>query len=208
MSTHHDGRTCLSVQQPWAWLLCAGFKDVENRTWRTPYRGALYIHAGKTPDIHAHEFVANQFPEIALPPLIDLHTGGIVGRVNLTGCVTGDPSRWARPCAWHWKCTEGEHLTFEPMRGRLGLFIAGNQKCLLEVPPGYTVKTKKIEPSARFVHGTYCASLFFGDVKAAIFESYKLDRAAARMAAIKEAHRLAALPGLQSFHEPDCKCHD
>ena len=26
----------LSVKQPWAYLLCAGIKDIENRTWDIP----------------------------------------------------------------------------------------------------------------------------------------------------------------------------
>ena len=39
--------TVLSVRQPWAWLLCENLKDVENRNWKTNYRGTLYIHAGK-----------------------------------------------------------------------------------------------------------------------------------------------------------------
>ena len=29
----------LSVRQPWAWLIVAGHKDIENRKWRTSYRG-------------------------------------------------------------------------------------------------------------------------------------------------------------------------
>lgn len=26
----------LSVKQPWAYLLCSGIKDIENRTWKLP----------------------------------------------------------------------------------------------------------------------------------------------------------------------------
>ena len=37
--------TCLSVQQPWAWLIVAGHKTIENRTWYTRYRGRIAIHA-------------------------------------------------------------------------------------------------------------------------------------------------------------------
>jgi hypothetical protein len=29
----------LSVRQPWAWLIVNGYKDVENRSWTTHYRG-------------------------------------------------------------------------------------------------------------------------------------------------------------------------
>ncbi|MDR2553726.1 MAG: ASCH domain-containing protein [Treponema sp.] len=35
----------LSVRQPYAALICAGVKKVENRTWTTAYRGRLLIHA-------------------------------------------------------------------------------------------------------------------------------------------------------------------
>ena len=37
--------TVLSVKQPYATLICAGIKTVENRTWKTDYRGKLLIHA-------------------------------------------------------------------------------------------------------------------------------------------------------------------
>lgn len=39
---------CLSVQQPFADLICAGVKTVENRTWKTDYRGSILIHASDT----------------------------------------------------------------------------------------------------------------------------------------------------------------
>jgi hypothetical protein len=35
----------LSVKQPYASFLCYGIKTVENRTWKTDYRGRLLIHA-------------------------------------------------------------------------------------------------------------------------------------------------------------------
>lgn len=36
----------LTVQQPWAWAIVEGGKDVENRTQAWGYRGPLAIHAG------------------------------------------------------------------------------------------------------------------------------------------------------------------
>jgi hypothetical protein len=38
----------ITIQQPWAWAVAMGHKRVENRTWRTSYRGPLLIHAGKS----------------------------------------------------------------------------------------------------------------------------------------------------------------
>jgi hypothetical protein len=39
------GYKTLSVRQPYATLICAGIKTVENRTWKTDYRGRILIHA-------------------------------------------------------------------------------------------------------------------------------------------------------------------
>jgi hypothetical protein len=36
---------CLSIKNPYSYLICVGLKDVENRTWTTKYRGRLYIHS-------------------------------------------------------------------------------------------------------------------------------------------------------------------
>jgi hypothetical protein len=38
----------LSIIQPWATLLAMGAKKIETRSYRTPYRGPLLIHASKT----------------------------------------------------------------------------------------------------------------------------------------------------------------
>ena len=38
----------LTIHQPYAGLIADGSKLVENRTWGTPYRGWLAIHAGKS----------------------------------------------------------------------------------------------------------------------------------------------------------------
>ena len=75
----------LSVRQPWCWLLFNG-KDIENRTWRTSYRGPLLIHAslGKDPE----DFMPRQREYIESAGIVipeDLPRGAIVGSVNLSG---------------------------------------------------------------------------------------------------------------------------
>lgn len=40
----------ITICQPYAHLIARGDKRVENREWPTPYRGTLYIHAGKSRD--------------------------------------------------------------------------------------------------------------------------------------------------------------
>jgi ASCH domain len=36
---HRLEPVALSVRQPWAWAIVSGYKDVENRSWPTNYRG-------------------------------------------------------------------------------------------------------------------------------------------------------------------------
>jgi hypothetical protein len=49
----------LSIKQPFATLVCAGVKKVENRTWKTDYRGRLLIHASGD---------ANAYPDLDCLP--------------------------------------------------------------------------------------------------------------------------------------------
>ncbi len=37
----------ITLQQPYASAVMAGVKQIETRSWKTPYRGAIVIHAGK-----------------------------------------------------------------------------------------------------------------------------------------------------------------
>jgi hypothetical protein len=43
---------CLSIRNPLSYLICAGVKDVENRTWTTKFRGRILIHSSG--DLKAH----------------------------------------------------------------------------------------------------------------------------------------------------------
>jgi hypothetical protein len=40
----------LTIRQPWAHAILHLGKDVENRSWRTRYRGLLLIHAAARPE--------------------------------------------------------------------------------------------------------------------------------------------------------------
>ncbi len=63
--------TCLSVQNPLSYLVCAGIKDVDNRGFGTDYRGTLYIHSSGRyalrgmPDLEDHPVpVLHEFNEV------------------------------------------------------------------------------------------------------------------------------------------------
>jgi hypothetical protein len=93
---NEGGVKALSIRQPWAWLILNGFKDVENRDWRTSYRGEFLIHTGQK--AHQREFrhaahLAARL-SIVLPAPAELPYGGIVGTAVLTACVTRHPSPW------------------------------------------------------------------------------------------------------------------
>jgi hypothetical protein len=92
----------ISIRQPWAWLITLGYKDIENRSWPTAYRGPVLIHAGlrkADPDVvsdvlgrldRAERLKLSQ----RMPALDDLPAGGIVGIAEIVDCVAHSNSRW------------------------------------------------------------------------------------------------------------------
>ena len=89
---------CLSIRQPWAWLIVNGFKNIENRDWRTNFRGPLLIHASKGCTKDEYEmavwFAQKIDKNINIPPLKQIDRGGIVGVVRLIDCVSRSSSPW------------------------------------------------------------------------------------------------------------------
>lgn len=81
---------CLSVKQPFAQAICLGLKKVENRNWRTDYRGLLFIHASKAKD-------CLDVTDLCGTPLPDdpwtYPRGAVVGFVEMWECanVTFEP---------------------------------------------------------------------------------------------------------------------
>lgn len=80
----------LSVQQPWAWLICYGNKCVENRTWETRYRGPLLIHASQVIDLEAIAALRGRGEHLPR----EYVTGSIVGRAQLVDCISDCTSKW------------------------------------------------------------------------------------------------------------------
>ncbi len=83
----------LSIKQPWAWLICAGYKDIENRNWKTDFRGRIYVHASKDEMgclITSGETYGNLIPF----PTERLPKGAIIGEVDIVDCVFKSKSPW------------------------------------------------------------------------------------------------------------------
>lgn len=112
----------VTIRQPYAWLIVAGIKPIENRAWATTHRGPLLIHAAVKPHAHTIEDIEQRFGV-----RIDraaLRYGGVVGRVTLIDVVTSHTSRWfTGPIGWVFDAPTP--LPFKPMRGGVGLFEAG-----------------------------------------------------------------------------------
>jgi len=72
----------ITIKQPFASMIAAGIKEYEFRTWKTKYRGALLIHAGKGVDKKAMK----KFEDYGL----EYPSGCIIAKVNLTDCIKVD----------------------------------------------------------------------------------------------------------------------
>lgn len=109
-------RRALTIQQPWAALIVAGIKDVENRSWPTSYRGPLLIHAGLVVDREGLRAHADDLHSL------NLVRGAVIGTVQLVDVVRDSPSRWAITGDYHWVLRDAQPLGPVPMHGRLGLW--------------------------------------------------------------------------------------
>lgn len=111
----------LSIRQPWAWLIANGHKWIENRSWRTSFRGPFWIHASQTYDRPGELWVRRRFPELKLPKKEELERGGIVGRAVFRAVVRVSPSPWFEG-PWGFLIEDAEPVPFFPARGMLGFF--------------------------------------------------------------------------------------
>ena len=77
----------LSLLEPWATLVKEGVKTIETRTWKTNYRGELYIHASKK-KIKKSDKHINKLLELI--PNIPMSYGHIICKCKLVDCVYMD----------------------------------------------------------------------------------------------------------------------
>ncbi|MCG8636268.1 MAG: ASCH domain-containing protein, partial [Desulfobacterales bacterium] len=112
----------ISIRQPWASMIVKGHKPVENRSWRSFYRGALHIHAAKTWDQAGAEWIIKNFVHLERD-VADARAlcGGIIGRVIMVGCVRQHASPWFAG-KWGFVFSDPESCELRPCPGRLGVF--------------------------------------------------------------------------------------
>ena len=90
----------ITIKQPWAYLIANGFKDIENRTWKTSFRGKVLIHAGVSPQkgfykdfVPAWDFFTEDQKRLIIQE--SAIRGAIIGSVEIVDCVVNHPSIWA-----------------------------------------------------------------------------------------------------------------
>lgn len=109
--TSQSSVRALTVLAPWAALIAAGLKLVENRSWKTSWRGPLLIHQGRRvltapfqrPEVEA----ANKHVPEHLKVL-----GHFLALAQLTDCHEADGccGPWAEPTGFHWTLTNVQTL--------------------------------------------------------------------------------------------------
>lgn len=161
----------LSIKQPFASLIVYGLKDVENRTWTTPYRGKILIHAGSAaiqhcfwdnePREHFESYMThNSFGNI--PDMSEFPTGAIVGYVDLKDCVKEHDSIWADPFedVYKWVFTNAFYFD-EPIlnvKGKLRLWEYPLDENNL--PPAHKASPKQVEVSGDTITIPVCQDIF------------------------------------------------
>ena len=105
----------ITIKQPWASLIVEGIKDVENRTWKTNFRGRVLVHAAARPANIKYEIEGQaSIKEIKMFSALgraekDNLFGCIIGSVEIVDCVINHPGIWAEKTInkTYWK--NGKH---------------------------------------------------------------------------------------------------
>lgn len=74
----------LSLTEPYATIIKEGKKTIETRSWKTSYRGKLYIHASSTKIPKEYK---NNKELMSLVDINDLNYGYIICSCDLVDCI-------------------------------------------------------------------------------------------------------------------------
>lgn len=111
----------LSIKQPWAWLIVNGIKDIENRTWKTNFRGQFFIHASQSFDYDGYKKIQNTKIINHLPKQYQYEFGGIIGITSIIDCVIEHQSIWFTG-PYGFVLQNSKPVKFHRLRGQMGFF--------------------------------------------------------------------------------------
>lgn len=159
----------LSLWQPWASAIVAGYKKIETRHWKTYYRGPILIHAAKT-DMGIKDYQSmltktldnrGKYRGVGhfryMNTVYDLPRGAIVAVAKLADVKTVLPDFTKRLSVqekfwgnydnlrYAWMLEDIEPLSPLPYRGRQGLFEIDPRS----FPPEEFEKVEKYLPKSR-----------------------------------------------------------
>ena len=146
----------LSLRQPWAWLVVNGYKDVENRSWRTNHRGSLLIHTSSTTTDFTLEKLAwiRSKYGVAVPETVDI--GGIVGLVEVVDCVRRHPSKWHFLGNWAWVLKNPRRLSYRECKAVVGFSYQKSRPRRNELP---RLSQCRLAPHLREIRRDACRRL-------------------------------------------------
>ena len=133
----------ITIKQPWASLIVYGIKEIENRNWRTNFRGRILIHSSAKGDIAKFGCLQpNQRLKVLNTPISricfnDLPFGSIIGSVEIVDCVQNHPSIWADKGVYNWVLANPILFkkTFENVKGKLSFWdYSGCNEVKIECP--------------------------------------------------------------------------
>lgn len=122
----------ISIKEPFATLLTKNIKHIETRSWKTKYRGELYIHASKKTWTKKH--ASNALLELTKD--LEFNYGNIIGKGTLVDCIYMDeafieeiknnPQEYAcgeyKVGRYAWILENVEAITPIPAKGQLNIW--------------------------------------------------------------------------------------
>ena len=125
----------ISVQQPFAWAIVHGGKNIENRTWlpkQLKIGDRLAIIASKSwypvyeygREVRWQKIDSDfRLRGVVMPKKSDFLLGGLIGTVIFQGARDKHLENvWAMNGQYHWLLSDPLPLPFCPVRGQLGIY--------------------------------------------------------------------------------------
>ena len=115
----------ISIKQPWAWVIAENIKNIENRSWKCPFKylgKRIYIHASKGIDYKGFSFIRDF--GVTVPPVCELTTGAIIGSFRIIRNVWSSPTNyWKEDDCWGWVLDDIKKFKEPiPCKGSLGFW--------------------------------------------------------------------------------------